>query len=91
MPDAKCKIVTTLFYLFIIQLPVSVDELKQRVIEVWHDLQQNLIDSAIGVEAQSTLGEGRGQSIFARIYVWKMYKMPEFYMIFARRIIFPEF
>ena len=27
-PDAKCKIVITLFYLFIIQLPVIVDELK---------------------------------------------------------------
>jgi len=64
MPDVKCKIVTTciLFYLYIIQLPVSDDELKQRLVEVWNDLQQNIIDSAISAAAQSTLG---GQDIFA--------------------------
>jgi len=82
MPDVKCKIVTTciLFYLYIIQLPVSDDELKQRLVEVWNDLQQNIIDSAISAAAQSTLG---GQDIFAWTYVRKIYKMPEFYMIFA--------
>jgi len=51
MLDVKCKIiVTTLFYLFIIQLPVSDDQLTQRLrrlVEVWHDLQQNIIDSAV--------------------------------------------
>jgi len=56
MPDVKCKIVTTLFHLFIIQLPISVDELKQRIVEVWHDLQQNIIDSAINIGAQSIFG-----------------------------------
>jgi len=51
MPDVKCEIVTTLFYLFIIQLPVSVDELNQCLVEVWHDLQQIIIDSTTSVEA----------------------------------------
>ena len=49
MPDVKCKTVTTLFNLFIIQLPVGADELKQHLVEVWHNLQQNVIDSATGV------------------------------------------
>jgi len=33
-----------------------------------------------------------GGDIFCRkIYVWKIYKMPEFYTIFARKIFFPIF
>jgi len=64
MLNANCTFVTTLFYLFIIQLPVSIDELKQRLVEVWQDLQQNIIDSAIGVGAQSTLG--------ARYFCWNI-------------------
>jgi len=44
--------------------------------------------SFIGVGAQSTLG---GHQIFARKYVLKISKMPEFYVIIARKIFSPEF
>jgi len=37
----------------------------------------------IGVEAQSTLG---GHDIFARKYVWKINKMPKFYMILPDKL-----
>jgi len=43
----------------------------------------------IGVRAQSTLG---GKTFFPEKYVWKINKMPEFYVIVARKIInIPEF
>jgi len=43
----------------------------------------------IGVGAQSTLG---GTTFLPEKYVWKMNKMPEFYMILARNVIeIPEF
>jgi len=46
--------------------------------------------SYIGVEAQSTVGGGG--TFLPEKYVWKINKMPEFYMIFAREIIkIPEF
>jgi len=75
IPDIKCKIVTTLFYLCIIQFPVSIDELKQRLVEVWHDLQQNIIDFAIVVGAQLTLGE----KTFLPEYIYEKFtKCPTF-------------
>ena len=46
-------------------------------------------DICIGVVAQSTLG---GTTFLPEKYVWKINKMPEFYMILARKIItIPEF
>ena len=46
----------------------------------------------IGVGAQSTLGGGVGQDIFARKICTKINKMPEFYTILARKFIkIPEF
>jgi len=45
----------------------------------------------IGVGAQSTLGGG-GTKFLLEKYVLKISKMPEFYMILARKIIkIPEF
>jgi len=50
---------------------------------------QQVLCRDIGVGAQSTLG---GHDIFARKYVSKINKIPEFYMIPARKIIkIPEF
>jgi len=42
----------------------------------------------IGVGAQSTLG---GKIFLPEKYVWKINKMPEFYMILAEIIEIPEF
>jgi len=87
IPDIKCKIVTTLFYLCIIQFPVSIDELKQRLVEVWHDLQQNIIDFAIVVGAQLTLGE----KTFLPEYIYEKFtKCPTFTWYLPEKY-FPEF
>ena len=43
---------------------------------------------SIGVGAQSTL---EARHFRPKIYAWKINKMPEFYMSFARKIFFPIF
>jgi len=49
------------------------------------------ISGIIGVGAQSTLGEG-ARDFCPKLYAWKINKMPEFYMTFARKIKkIPEF